>query len=163
MDKSLLIALDGVRALPKRCQITKHRCIQGWTDIAEWEGAAARHPGARQATASGALRRLLVLWPRTEGKPFDEALTLEQATHEQTILAYRMNDQPLSVEHGAPLRLRCETVLGYKMVKWLCRIELVADFASVARDRVARVRTTATTSRRPASDRRERKEALDPL
>jgi DMSO/TMAO reductase YedYZ molybdopterin-dependent catalytic subunit len=39
-----------------------------------------------------------------------------------------MNDQPLSVEHGAPLRLRCETVLGYKMVKWLCRIELVADF-----------------------------------
>jgi DMSO/TMAO reductase YedYZ molybdopterin-dependent catalytic subunit/thiosulfate reductase cytochrome b subunit len=129
VNQSLILSLDGVRALPRRCQITKHHCIQGWTGIAQWEGASLRDVLALAKPLPQA--RYAVFWSYgrdTVGKPFYEALTLEQATHAQTILAYRMNDQPLSVEHGAPLRLRCETVLGYKMVKWLCRIELVADF-----------------------------------
>jgi len=132
VDKSLLLSLDGVRALPRRRQITKHHCIQGWTGIAQWEGASLRDVLALAKPLPEA--RYAVFWSYaagTDGKPYYEALTLEQATHEQTILAYRMNDQPLSVEHGAPLRLRCETVLGYKMVKWLYRIELVADFRTL--------------------------------
>ena len=46
----------------------------------------------------------------------------------QTILALTMNFQPLSVPHGAPLRLRVETQLGFKMVKWLHRIEFVTSY-----------------------------------
>ncbi|HET8846596.1 MAG TPA: molybdopterin-dependent oxidoreductase [Ktedonobacteraceae bacterium] len=53
---------------------------------------------------------------------------MELATHQQTILAYEMNGLPLPLEHGAPLRLRVETLLGYKMVKYLRSIELVADY-----------------------------------
>jgi methionine sulfoxide reductase catalytic subunit len=48
--------------------------------------------------------------------------------HELTILAYEMNGAPLSVLHGAPLRLRCENELGFKMVKWIAAIEFVHDF-----------------------------------
>jgi DMSO/TMAO reductase YedYZ molybdopterin-dependent catalytic subunit len=45
-----------------------------------------------------------------------------------TILAYEMNGVPVSVLHGAPLRLRCENELGFKMVKWIAAIEFIRDF-----------------------------------
>jgi methionine sulfoxide reductase catalytic subunit len=35
------------------------------------------------------------------------------------------------MNHGAPLRLRVETKLGFKMVKWLNTIELVEDYRTV--------------------------------
>ena len=53
--------------------------------------------------------------------------------HELTILAYEMNGAPVSVLHGAPLRLRCENELGFKMVKWIAAIEFVQDFADLGR------------------------------
>ena len=62
---------------------------------------------------------------------FYEVIDRELAEHPQTILAYEMNGEPLSLEHGAPLRLRCETQLGYKMVKYLRSIELVADYHTI--------------------------------
>lgn len=46
--------------------------------------------------------------------------------HPETLLAWEMNDQPLSDVHGAPLRLRVENQLGYKMVKWIKSIELIS-------------------------------------
>ncbi len=51
----------------------------------------------------------------------------------QTILAYDMNWKPLPTEHGAPCRLRIETKTGYKMVKYLRRIEFVAEVGQVGR------------------------------
>jgi DMSO/TMAO reductase YedYZ molybdopterin-dependent catalytic subunit len=51
--------------------------------------------------------------------------------HELTLLAYEMNDTPLRVLHGAPLRLRCENELGFKQVKWIAAIEFVSDFADL--------------------------------
>jgi len=56
---------------------------------------------------------------------------LSNMRHELTILAYEMNGAPVSVLHGAPLRLRCENELGFKMVKWVAAIELVHDFADL--------------------------------
>ena len=61
-------------------------------------------------------------------RPFYEVIDLELARHPQTILAYEFNDEPLPLPHGAPLRLRVETELGYKMVKYLRSIEFVADY-----------------------------------
>src|SRR5204863_132242 len=57
---------------------------------------------------------------------FYEAVDLRLLRHPQTILAYEMNDQPLSIPHGAPLQLRLEVQLGFKMVKRLRAIEFVA-------------------------------------
>jgi len=48
-----------------------------------------------------------------------------------TMLAYDMNDAPLSFGHGAPLRLRNEIQLGFKLVKWISSIEFVADCRDV--------------------------------
>jgi DMSO/TMAO reductase YedYZ molybdopterin-dependent catalytic subunit len=63
--------------------------------------------------------------------PFYEAIDFEMAEHPQTILAYELNDEPLPISHGAPLRLRIETVLGYKMVKYLRSIEFVVHYEHV--------------------------------
>jgi DMSO/TMAO reductase YedYZ molybdopterin-dependent catalytic subunit len=53
----------------------------------------------------------------------------------QTILAYEMNDKPLPIEHGAPLRLRCEKKYGYKMAKYIHSIEFVESFAHIGEGR----------------------------
>ena len=59
------------------------------------------------------------------------ARALENARNPQTLLAYEMNYQPLTHLHGAPLRLRVENQLGFKMVKWIQAIEFVADVRSI--------------------------------
>jgi DMSO/TMAO reductase YedYZ molybdopterin-dependent catalytic subunit len=53
--------------------------------------------------------------------------------HPQTILAYDMNDAPLPVPHGAPLRLRLERQLGYKMAKYIMRIDAIDSFSDIGR------------------------------
>jgi DMSO/TMAO reductase YedYZ molybdopterin-dependent catalytic subunit len=63
------------------------------------------------------------------GNRYYESLALEDAYHPQTILAYDMNGAPLSVAHGAPVRVRVERQLGYKMPKYLMRIQVVDDLS----------------------------------
>ena len=74
--------------------------------------------------------------PATEPSPdgsgqYYESIDLVDAFHPQTILAYDMNDQPLPIKHGAPLRVRVERQLGYKMAKYIMRIEAVDSFAAI--------------------------------
>ena len=64
-----------------------------------------------------------------------ESIDLRDAHHPQTILAYEMNGAPLPVEHGAPLRLRLERQLGYKMAKYVMRLELVESYSHLGEGR----------------------------
>jgi DMSO/TMAO reductase YedYZ molybdopterin-dependent catalytic subunit len=64
-----------------------------------------------------------------------ESIDLDDAYHEQTILAWELNGRPLPVENGAPLRARIERQLGYKQPKYLRRVELVASFADRGKGR----------------------------
>ena len=118
-----------LKAMPKQEQITKHFCIQGWSGVAKWGGVPMRHilklvkpqPEARYAVfysfAEGA-----------EGGIYYDVHSLRNMRHRLTLLAYEMNGEPLNFLHGAPLRLRCENQLGFKMVKWIQAIEFVHDF-----------------------------------
>src|SRR5262252_7002588 len=121
-----------LKAMPKQEQVTEHFCIQGWSGVARWGGVPMRHildlvkptPDARYAVfyslASGG-----------EGGRYYDVHRLENMAHHLTLLAYEMNGEPVSVLHGAPLRLRCENELGFKQVKWIEEIEFVADFAQL--------------------------------
>jgi DMSO/TMAO reductase YedYZ molybdopterin-dependent catalytic subunit len=60
-----------------------------------------------------------------------ESVYLSEAFHPQSILAYELNDRPLDVPHGAPLRVRLERKLGYKQAKYLVGIDLVQSLAGV--------------------------------
>jgi DMSO/TMAO reductase YedYZ molybdopterin-dependent catalytic subunit len=59
------------------------------------------------------------------GGSYYDTQSLENVLKAQCLLATQMNGQRLPVEYGAPLRLRVENQLGYKMVKWIERIEFV--------------------------------------
>ena len=77
------------------------------------------------------------------GRRLLRAHKIENMRQRLTILAYEMNGAPVSVLHGAPLRLRCENELGFKMVKWIEAIEFVRDFAHLGAGQRA---TTGTTN-----------------
>src|SRR5262249_40613773 len=65
-----------------------------------------------------------------QGNPYYESLDLHQAHHPQTLLTLRLNDAPLDANHGAPVRLRIPTQLGYKSAKWVQRLEVVCNFTN---------------------------------
>ncbi len=126
------LSLDELRAMGKKTQITLHHCIQGWSGIAEWGGL----PVAELLKAVKPLARARYLVFRSfaeglEGGQYYDTLSLALAALPQTLLAYEMNFARLPSLHGAPLRLRVETVLGFKMVKWIRSIELVEDDRAV--------------------------------
>ena len=79
---------------------------------------ATKQAGGAPPSASGPIR-------------YYESIDLVDAFHPQTILAYDMNGEALPIAHGAPLRLRLERQLGYKMAKYVMRIEVVADYADI--------------------------------
>ena len=58
-------------------------------------------------------------------------IDLDLARAPQTLLAYDMNGQTLPAAYGAPLRLRLESQLGYKMVKWIRSMELVSRYDDI--------------------------------
>ncbi len=124
-------SLSDLYSMNKQTQITEHFCIQGWTAIAEWAGVSMTDVIELCKPTSNAHYVVFRSYQITNGDEFYEVIDLELAKHPQTILAYEMNSETLSIPHGAPLRLRVETQLGYKMVKWIKSIEFVSDYKNI--------------------------------
>jgi DMSO/TMAO reductase YedYZ molybdopterin-dependent catalytic subunit len=134
----LSLSLAELKALPARSQITRHDCVEGWSAIGGWTGV----PLSLLLTSAGLLpqARYIVFHcaDNLGGGPgglYYESIDLKDAFHPQTIMAYAMNGQPLPVPHGAPLRLRLERQLGYKMAKYVMGIEAVASYAHLGSGR----------------------------
>lgn len=124
--------LRDLKALPARTQITRHDCVEGWSAIAKWKGVPLTK--IMKAVQPRTTARYVVFHcmdTDTDGNYYYESVDLYDAQHPQTILAYEMNDQPLPMQHGAPLRLRVETQLGYKMAKYIRRVEFVASLKEI--------------------------------
>jgi sulfoxide reductase catalytic subunit YedY len=131
VESSSEFSLADLHSMNKQVQITEHFCIQGWTAIAEWSGAQMRDILALCKPTQDARYIVFRSYQITDEDEFYEVIDIDLANHPQTILAYEMNGEPLKIPHGAPLRLRAETQLGYKMVKWIRSIEFVADYKNI--------------------------------
>ncbi len=136
VDTPLTLSLDDLRALPSRTQITRHDCVEGWSTIAKWKGVPLRALLEKANVKSNArfvlFRCYDALTSSLNGPDlYYETIDLVDAFHPQTILAYEMNDKPLPIANGAPLRVRIERQLGYKMAKYIKSIELVTGFETV--------------------------------
>jgi DMSO/TMAO reductase YedYZ molybdopterin-dependent catalytic subunit len=136
VEKPLSLSLTQLQAMPSRTQITRHDCVEGWSCIAKWTGVplalilddAEPKPSAHYVVfhcmdtidqdLSGSIK-------------YYGSIDLIDARHPQTILAYGMNGRSLPVENGAPLRVRVERQLGYKMPKYVRKIDLVDSFANI--------------------------------
>ncbi len=121
--------LAEIKAMPARTQITRHDCVEGWSAIGKWTGLPLGALLAQVMLLPAARYLVLHCADDFDGQVYYESIDLVDAFHPQTILAYGMNDQTLSVGHGAPLRLRVERQLGYKQAKYIMRIEAVASLA----------------------------------
>jgi DMSO/TMAO reductase YedYZ molybdopterin-dependent catalytic subunit len=138
VDRPLSLSLADLRALPSRSQITRHDCVEGWSSIAKWTGARLG-PLLDRAGLNPMARYIVFHCGDTLEQTLDgsgqyyESIDLIDAYHPQTILAYAMNDRPLPVPHGAPLRLRVERQLGYKQAKYIMRVEAVNELSHLGR------------------------------
>jgi sulfoxide reductase catalytic subunit YedY len=125
-------SLAELKEMPRQEQITTHFCIQGWSGVAKWGGVPMRHIlGLVHPTAEARYAVFYSLADGGDGGRYYDVHEIGNMRHAMTILAYEMNGAPVSVLHGAPLRLRCENELGFKMVKWIAAIEFVHDFADL--------------------------------
>ncbi len=132
VEKPTELSYAELKAMPKQEQITTHFCIQGWSGVAKWGGVPMRHIlDLVKPTADARYAVLYSFADGGDGGRYYDAHSLSNMRHQLTILAYEMNGAPLSVLHGAPLRLRCENEVGFKMVKWIEALEFVHDYADL--------------------------------
>jgi DMSO/TMAO reductase YedYZ molybdopterin-dependent catalytic subunit len=132
VEKPLSLSLEDIRALPSRTQITRHDCVEGWSCIGEWTGVKFGALMDMAGLKPGAKHIVLHCADTLGGAKYYETLDVFDVHHPQTILAYAMNGAPLTIPHGAPLRLRAERYLGYKQAKYVMRLEAVDSFAHIA-------------------------------
>jgi DMSO/TMAO reductase YedYZ molybdopterin-dependent catalytic subunit/thiosulfate reductase cytochrome b subunit len=126
VENPVALSLGDIEKLGYVEQITMHHCIQGWTGIAKWGGIPMK-----------ALTELVRPKPEAKvvaffsfggaayGDSYYDTQRLDNVLKAECLLASQMNGQRLPEVYGAPLRLRVENQLGYKMVKWIERIEFV--------------------------------------
>lgn len=135
VERPMALSLAEIRNLPSRTQITRHDCVEGWSAIGEWTGARlsalleVAHPLPH---ARYVVFRCADPMEEDASSLYYESVDLEDAFHPQTILAYDLNGKPLPIENGAPLRLRLERQLGYKMAKYVMSVEIVEDVSGIA-------------------------------
>jgi DMSO/TMAO reductase YedYZ molybdopterin-dependent catalytic subunit/thiosulfate reductase cytochrome b subunit len=132
VENPVELSLADLRAMGHKTQITLHHCIQGWSGIAAWGGLPLAE--LVELVRPKPEVRAVVFYSfgeGAEGGQFYDSLSMENAMRPQTLLAYDMNFEPLTRFHGAPLRLRVENQLGFKMVKSIQAIEFVESAATI--------------------------------
>jgi sulfoxide reductase catalytic subunit YedY len=126
VERPMELSLAELERLGKTEFTTMHHCIQGWSGIAQWGGLSMKtlvdlvkpKPAARTVA-------FYSFGPGLYGGTYYSTQRLDNVLKPECLLAYEMNGSPLGKEYGAPLRLRVENQLGYKMVKWIERIEFI--------------------------------------
>ncbi|MGE7138114.1 molybdopterin-binding protein [Luteibacter sp. NPDC031894] len=132
VERPARLSLDELKALGARTQITRHDCVEGWSAIGKWTGTPLAALLDHVRPRNDARYVVFHCFDNDEDDTaYYESIDIDEARHPQTLLAHALNDAPLPVANGAPLRLRVERQLGYKHAKYLRRIELVASFADI--------------------------------
>lgn len=113
------LTLDQVKAFPRLEMTTELMCVEGWSEVVSWAGTPLRHLAPANAPEYVSLS--------TPDDGYYVGLDLESALHPQTLLAWEMNGQPLTSEHGAPLRLVIPVKYGIKNIKRIGKIAFTSN------------------------------------
>ncbi|HET8962689.1 MAG TPA: molybdopterin-dependent oxidoreductase, partial [Chitinophagales bacterium] len=127
-------SMDELKKIGHEQNITMHHCIQGWSGVAEWGGIHLKDIVDIVKPHESATT--VVFYSFGEGLyggVYYDTHTLDNCLKPESILAWEMNYEPLTEVYGAPLRLRVENQLGYKMVKWIDKIEFVESHENVGK------------------------------
>ncbi len=127
-------SLTDLKAMPSRTQITRHDCVEGWSVIGKWKGVRLEEIMNRvQPMTEAKYVVFRCMDTDSDGNNYFESIDLIDAVHPQTILAYELNDRPVPIDNGAPLRLRIENQLGYKHAKYIRALEFVASLQKIGK------------------------------
>lgn len=126
VERPVELSLADLEQLGETEYITMHHCIQGWSGIAKWGGVPMKTLiELVQPKPQAKVVAFFSFGEALFGGPYYDTQILENLLKPECLLALRMNGQRLPQVYGAPLRLRVENQLGYKMVKWIERIEFI--------------------------------------
>jgi DMSO/TMAO reductase YedYZ molybdopterin-dependent catalytic subunit len=114
--------LKALKQLPQTSIIMQHVCVEGWAAIVQWGGFRLRD----LATMVQPQERVKYVLFQSADK-YTESWDLASALHPQTLLADRMNGEPLPADNGAPLRLATPIKLGYKLSKWVTKVSFTSQ------------------------------------
>ncbi len=121
------LSIEDIRALGSHDIVWEHKCIEGWSNIVHWTGARFSAL-ARRYYENGSVpddHQYVAL--RTPDEDYYVGLDRETILHPQTLLAWALNDEPLTQLHGAPLRLASPLVYGIKQLKRVGTIEFTNE------------------------------------
>ncbi len=132
VENPVELSLADLEKLDSFEDITMHHCIQGWTGIAKWGGVRVKRLiEIVRPTPQARVVAFFSFGDGLYGGTYYETQTIDNLVKAECLLATRMNGQRLPDVYGAPVRLRVENQLGYKMVKWIDRIEFIRSEAEV--------------------------------
>jgi sulfoxide reductase catalytic subunit YedY len=134
VENPVELSLADIEHLGPVEDITMHHCIQGWSGIAKWGGIPMKTLIALVRPKPEA--RVVAFFSFGEalyGGTYYDTQSIDNLMKAECLLAFRMNGQALPQVYGAPLRLRVENQLGYKMVKWIERIEFIRSVKHVGK------------------------------
>jgi len=114
--------LDQIKALPKRVQNTRHVCVEGWSMIPKWGGTPLNH-FLELIGANLEAKYIYVECADAYYCSYD----MPSMLHPQTLICYEAYGKPLTLKHGAPVRMVVPTKLGYKQSKWIMKMELTNE------------------------------------
>ncbi|MEE9274137.1 MAG: molybdopterin-dependent oxidoreductase [bacterium] len=123
--------MEELRGMPALEQTVRHVCVEGWSAICHWKGVALADLLSRipRRPESRFVYFLCddVMPLGVSGVRYSVTFDISSALHPQNVLAYEYNGEPLSFEHGAPLRLAAPTHVGWKSAKYIRHIILLNE------------------------------------
>lgn len=127
LSGDLILTVDDIKRLPRTEMITEFKCIEGWSYIAKWAGVRVSDLVAKYAPGIAPQDLPKYVAMNTPDETYYVGWDTQAIMHPQTLLAYELNDAPLTSEHGAPLRLASPNKYGIKQIKRIGRIEFTNE------------------------------------
>jgi len=125
--------LHHLRAMEQLVQATRHDCVEGWSVVGKFGGVPLATVLGMVAPKPEAKYVVFRSFDSDDqGTAFYGSISVHEAMHPQTLLALDLNGKPIDPDHGAPVRLKIPTQLGYKSTKWVRSIQIVDSFAKIA-------------------------------
>lgn len=124
VDRPATLTVDDLRAMPATRLVRTFQCVTGWrVPGVEWKGVRL----GRLLDEAGIRSEARGVEFRSFDGVYTESLSLAQARRADILVAYEMQGQPVSDDHGGPVRLYAAPMFGYKSCKWLSSIRAVTD------------------------------------
>ena len=121
VNNPLSLSMDDLQKLPFKSMVIRHVCVEGWAAVVQWGGVRLRD---LIAIAKPSPQVKYVYFYSADG--YYESWDIDSVMHPQTLMAYQKNGEPLTADYGAPLRLASPVKLGYKLSKWVTKIQLTS-------------------------------------